>query len=40
MIEKYLKAGPMAQCPNPECKYKHPIEAATPETVPSEIGVA
>jgi DNA topoisomerase-1 len=28
MIEKFLKAGPMAQCPNAECKYKHPIEVA------------
>ena len=25
MIEKWLKAGPVAQCPNAECKYKHPI---------------
>ena len=29
MIEKYLKAGAVAQCPNGECKYKHPLEAAT-----------
>ena len=27
LIEKYLKAGPVAQCPNAECKYKHPLEA-------------
>ncbi|HWF45898.1 MAG TPA: type I DNA topoisomerase [Bryobacteraceae bacterium] len=26
LIEKFLKAGPVAQCPNPECKYKHPLE--------------
>ena len=26
LIEKYLKAGPVAQCPNAECKYKHPLE--------------
>ncbi len=26
LIEKYLKAGPVAQCPNPECKFKHPLE--------------
>jgi DNA topoisomerase I len=26
LIEKWLKAGPVAQCPNGECKYKHPIE--------------
>lgn len=28
MIEKYLKAGAVAQCPNNECKYKRPLEAA------------
>jgi len=28
LIEKWLKAGPVAQCPNPECKHKHPIEVA------------
>jgi DNA topoisomerase-1 len=32
MIEKFLKAGPTAQCPNPECKHKHPIEVV-PEAV-------
>jgi len=26
MIEKWLKAGGVAQCPNGECKYKHPLE--------------
>jgi DNA topoisomerase-1 len=26
LVEKYLKAGAVAQCPNPECKYKHPLE--------------
>ncbi len=26
LIEKYLKAGPVAQCPNTECKYKRPLE--------------
>ena len=26
LIEKYLKAGPVAQCPNPECKFKKPLE--------------
>jgi DNA topoisomerase-1 len=25
LIEKYLKSGPVAQCPNQECKYKHPL---------------
>ena len=29
MIEKWLKAGPVWQCPNPECKYKH--DAPPPE---------
>ncbi len=33
LIEKYLKAGPVAQCPNTECKYKHPIEAAVEASV-------
>jgi DNA topoisomerase-1 len=27
LMEKWLKGGPVAQCPNPECKYKHPLEA-------------
>jgi len=26
LIEKYLKTGAVAQCPNSECKYKHPLE--------------
>jgi DNA topoisomerase-1 len=26
LIEKYLKAGAVAQCPNADCKYKHPLE--------------
>lgn len=30
LIEKYLKAGPMAQCPNAECKYKRPLAVAEP----------
>ncbi len=34
LIEKYLKAGPVAQCPNNECKYKRPLE------VPAESSVA
>jgi DNA topoisomerase-1 len=25
LIEKWLKAGPVAQCPNAECKYKKPL---------------
>jgi DNA topoisomerase-1 len=26
LIEKFLKAGPVAQCPNAECKFKKPID--------------
>ncbi len=33
LIEKWLKAGPVAQCPNPECKHKHPIEQPANEPV-------
>ncbi len=33
LIEKYLKAGPFAQCPNKECKYKHPLEVPTEASV-------
>ncbi len=29
MIEKFLKAGSFAQCPNNECKHKYPIEVAS-----------
>jgi DNA topoisomerase-1 len=32
LVEKWLKSGHFAQCPNPECKYKHdlaPVEATT-----------
>ena len=31
LIEKWLKAGPVAQCPNGECKHKHPIEQPQPQ---------
>jgi len=31
LIEKWLKAGPVAQCPNAECKHKHPIEQTQPQ---------
>jgi DNA topoisomerase I len=34
LIEKFLKSGPVAQCPNAECKFKRPIEA------PAEASVA
>ncbi|MBV9444007.1 MAG: type I DNA topoisomerase, partial [Acidobacteriaceae bacterium] len=33
LIEKYLKTGPVAQCPNPECKYKHPLEVVAESSV-------
>jgi DNA topoisomerase-1 len=33
LIEKWLKAGPVAQCPNGECKYKR--ELPQPEPVPA-----
>ena len=35
LIEKYLKAGPVAQCPNAECKYKRPLEVPTEDAQPS-----
>src|SRR5579871_1992475 len=35
LIEKYLKSGPVAQCPNNECKFKKPLEVA-PEAVSEE----
>src|SRR5260370_2413982 len=28
LIEKFLKAGPVAQCPNGECKFKKPLDGA------------
>ncbi len=33
LIEKYLKSGPVAQCPNAECKYKHPLEVVAEPSV-------
>ncbi len=30
LVEKWLKAGPQAQCPNPECKYKRALTPAAP----------
>ncbi len=39
LIEKWLKSGPVAQCPNKECKYKHPIEQpADAEALPQPVG--
>ena len=33
LIEKYPKSGPVAQCPNAECKYKHPLEVVVESIV-------
>ena len=33
MVEKWLKAGPVWQCPNPECKYKHDAPPQPPQAV-------
>jgi DNA topoisomerase-1 len=33
LVEKYLKSGPVAQCPNSECKYKHPLEVVAEPSV-------
>jgi DNA topoisomerase-1 len=33
LIEKFLKAGPMAQCPNNECKYKRPLAVESQDPV-------
>jgi len=30
MLEKWLKKGGFAQCPNKECKYKHVLETPAP----------
>ena len=38
MIEKWLKAGPVWQCPNPECKYKHDAPEAPPEAASTSPG--
>ncbi len=38
LIEKWLKAGPVAQCPNKECKFKHPIEQPAAEAEPQPVG--
>jgi DNA topoisomerase-1 len=36
LIEKYLKAGAFAQCPNSECKFKKPLPAPAPDKTPAE----
>ena len=28
LVEKWLKAGPIVQCPNAECKFKRELVAA------------
>ncbi len=33
LVEKYPKSGPIAQCPNAECKYKHPLEVVAEPSV-------
>jgi DNA topoisomerase I len=35
LVEKWLKAGPVAQCPNNECKFKRPLEV-TAEGQPAD----
>jgi hypothetical protein len=32
-IEKWLKAGPVLQCPNPDCKFKKDKPEPAPEPV-------
>jgi DNA topoisomerase-1 len=36
LIEKWLKSGPVAQCPNAECKFKKDIEVVQTVEAPSE----
>jgi len=33
LVEKFLKSGHIAQCPNKECKYKRELPEAAPEGV-------
>ncbi len=37
LIEKFLKAGAFAQCPNAECKFKKPLPPQAPAEVPVEV---
>src|SRR5690242_10795960 len=37
LIEKFLKAGAFAQCPNGECKFKKPLPPPAPAEVPVEV---
>ena len=38
MVEKWLKAGPVWQCPNAECKHKQPAPQPAPTTPANAIG--
>ncbi len=37
LIEKFLKAGAFAQCPNAECKFKKPLPQQAPAEAPVEV---
>jgi len=37
LIEKFLKSGAFAQCPNGECKFKKPLPPQAPAEVPVEV---
>jgi DNA topoisomerase-1 len=37
LIEKFLKAGAFAQCPNGECKFKKPLPPPAPVEAPVEV---
>jgi DNA topoisomerase-1 len=39
LVEKFLKAGPIAQCPNPECKFKKPLPRLAPEPAAEPVEV-
>ncbi len=38
LIEKYLKAGAFAQCPNNECKFKKPLEVSSEAPAEAPVG--
>ena len=37
LIEKFLKSGAFAQCPNAECKFKKPLPQQAPAEAPVEV---
>ena len=37
LIEKWLKSGPVLQCPDKECKYKRELPAPAPEAEPAVV---